>query len=157
MIKQAAIEKFLDDLASQNATPGGGSGTSGSSTAGSSTGGSGGTGIVAIECPETSAAAIDVAWEAINSQPAAFYGSDEARTLADNILYYQNADHGWPKNTDMIAACHEQKLLAIAAGDNVVRLLPPLTVNVAEISEAVDCLDRACLALEKSGAVQAMA
>ena len=25
MIKQAAIEKFLDDLASQNATPGGGS------------------------------------------------------------------------------------------------------------------------------------
>ena len=62
-----------------------------------------------------------------------------------------------PKNTDMIAACHEQKLLAIAAGDNVVRLLPPLTVNAAEISEAVDCLDRACLALEKSGAVQAMA
>jgi acetylornithine/N-succinyldiaminopimelate aminotransferase len=62
-----------------------------------------------------------------------------------------------PKNTDMIAACHEQKLLAIAAGDNVVRLLPPLTVNAAEISEAVDCLDRACLSLEKSEAVQAMA
>jgi acetylornithine/N-succinyldiaminopimelate aminotransferase len=62
-----------------------------------------------------------------------------------------------PKNTDVIAACHEQKLLAIAAGDNVVRLLPPLTVNAAEISEALDCLERACLSLEKAGAIQAMA
>jgi PelA/Pel-15E family pectate lyase len=79
----------------------GATGTSGSAAAGTSTGGSGGTGIVAVECAETNSVAIDVAWNAINSQPAAFYGSDEARTLADNILYYQNADHGWPKNTDM--------------------------------------------------------
>ena len=62
-----------------------------------------------------------------------------------------------PKNTDVIAACHEQKLLAIAAGDNVVRLLPPLTVSAAEISEGLDCLDRACLSLEKADAVKAMA
>ena len=62
-----------------------------------------------------------------------------------------------PKNTDVIAACHEQKLLAIAAGDNVIRLLPPLTVSAAEISEAVDCLDHACLSLEKARAIQALA
>ena len=62
-----------------------------------------------------------------------------------------------PKNTDVIAACHAQQLLAIAAGDNVVRLLPPLTVNAAEISEALECLDRACLSLEKTAAAQAMA
>jgi acetylornithine/N-succinyldiaminopimelate aminotransferase len=62
-----------------------------------------------------------------------------------------------PKNTDVISACHEERLLAIAAGDNVVRLLPPLTVNPAEISEALECLDRACLSLEKAGAVQALA
>jgi acetylornithine/N-succinyldiaminopimelate aminotransferase len=62
-----------------------------------------------------------------------------------------------PKNTDFIAACHEQKLLAIAAGDNVVRLLPPLTVSAAEISQGLDCLDRACLSLEKKQALKAMA
>ena len=33
------------------------------------------------------------------------------------------------KNSDLIAACHDQHLLTIAAGDNVVRLLPPLIVT----------------------------
>ncbi len=75
--------------------------TSGSATAGTSAGGSGPTTIVAVECAETNSVAINVNWNAINSQPAAFYATDEARSLADNILYYQNADHGWPKNTDM--------------------------------------------------------
>jgi acetylornithine/N-succinyldiaminopimelate aminotransferase len=62
-----------------------------------------------------------------------------------------------PKNDDFILACHEQKLLAIAAGDNVVRLLPPLTVTSVEIDEAVELLDRACLALEKAAMAKAMA
>ncbi|MFW6077699.1 MAG: aspartate aminotransferase family protein [Hyphomicrobiales bacterium] len=48
---------------------------------------------------------------------------------------------------DVIAACHDQRLLAIGAGENVVRLLPPLIVSDAEISEAVARLDRACAAL----------
>jgi PelA/Pel-15E family pectate lyase len=79
------------------------SGSAGTSSSGGvgNVGGAGGTGIMAVECAETNATTINVAWNAINSQPAAFYGTDEARTLADNILYYQNADHGWPKNTDM--------------------------------------------------------
>jgi acetylornithine/N-succinyldiaminopimelate aminotransferase len=60
-----------------------------------------------------------------------------------------------PKNTDLIAACHEQKLLLVAAGDNVVRLLPPLVIGSAEIDEAIASLDRACLALEKPALAKA--
>ena len=51
-------------------------------------------------------------------------------------------------NTDLVAAAREQRLLAIAAGDNVVRLLPPLIVSETEIAEAVNRLDAACVALE---------
>ena len=35
-------------------------------------------------------------------------------------------------------------LLVIGAGDNVVRLIPPLVVSDAEIAEAVRRLDAAC-------------
>ncbi|HTN95353.1 MAG TPA: aspartate aminotransferase family protein [Nordella sp.] len=51
-------------------------------------------------------------------------------------------------NTDLIAAALDQQLLTIAAGDNVVRLLPPLIVTDEDISEAVAKLDRACLSLK---------
>ena len=51
-------------------------------------------------------------------------------------------------NTALQAAALDQHLLILAAGDNVVRLLPPLIVTDADIAEAVDKLDRACKALE---------
>ena len=51
-------------------------------------------------------------------------------------------------NTDFVAAASAQKLLVIGAGDNVVRLLPPLIITDAEIAEAVDRLDATCAALE---------
>ena len=51
-------------------------------------------------------------------------------------------------NTDLVNAAHDQEMLIIAAGDNVVRLLPPLIIGDAEVGEAFDRLDRACLALE---------
>jgi acetylornithine/N-succinyldiaminopimelate aminotransferase len=51
-------------------------------------------------------------------------------------------------NTDLIAAARAQKLILIAAGDNVARLLPPLIVTDEEIGEAFDRLDAACAALE---------
>jgi acetylornithine/N-succinyldiaminopimelate aminotransferase len=35
----------------------------------------------------------------------------------------------------------------VAAGDNVVRLLPPLIVGEAEIADAVERIDRACMRL----------
>lgn len=43
----------------------------------------------------------------------------------------------------VVAALREEKLIAIPAGDNVVRLLPPLIVSDAEIDDAVERLDRA--------------
>jgi acetylornithine/N-succinyldiaminopimelate aminotransferase len=51
-------------------------------------------------------------------------------------------------NTDLVRATQAEGLLTIAAGDNVVRLLPPLIVSESEIGEAVAGLDRACSALE---------
>jgi acetylornithine/N-succinyldiaminopimelate aminotransferase len=50
---------------------------------------------------------------------------------------------------DLVNAALAQKLLTIGAGDNVVRLLPPLIAGDAEITEAVERLDRACAAIEK--------
>ena len=45
---------------------------------------------------------------------------------------------------DLVDALRAEKMIAPAAGDNVVRLLPPLTVSDAEIAEAVARIDRAC-------------
>ncbi len=42
-----------------------------------------------------------------------------------------------------------QKILVIPAGDNVVRLLPPLVVTEEEIAEGVRRLDAACAAVEE--------
>ncbi len=52
-------------------------------------------------------------------------------------------------NTDFVKAALDQKLLVIGAGDNVVRLLPPLIVNDEDVAEAIAKLDAACTALEK--------
>ncbi|MFC4173041.1 aspartate aminotransferase family protein [Microvirga sp. GCM10011540] len=51
-------------------------------------------------------------------------------------------------NTDFIAAARAQKIILIAAGDNVTRLLPPLIVNDADVAEAMNRLDAACAAIE---------
>jgi acetylornithine/N-succinyldiaminopimelate aminotransferase len=50
---------------------------------------------------------------------------------------------------DLVGALRQEKLLTVAAGDNVVRLLPPLIVNEAEIEDAVSRLDRACAKLSR--------
>jgi acetylornithine/N-succinyldiaminopimelate aminotransferase len=52
-------------------------------------------------------------------------------------------------NTDFVSAAFEQKLLTIAAGDNVVRLLPPLIVDDNEVAEAMNRLDAACATIER--------
>jgi acetylornithine/N-succinyldiaminopimelate aminotransferase len=52
-------------------------------------------------------------------------------------------------NTQMQDACLQEHLLTVAAGDNVLRLVPPLVVTPAECTEAVARLHRAaqrCLA-----------
>jgi acetylornithine/N-succinyldiaminopimelate aminotransferase len=48
---------------------------------------------------------------------------------------------------DLVAALRDQRLLTVGAGDNVVRFLPPLIVQAAEIEDSVERLERACVAL----------
>jgi len=55
-------------------------------------------------------------------------------------------------NGDLVTAMRDEKLIGIAAGDNVVRLLPPLVITEAEAGEAVRRLDAACAALERRAA-----
>jgi len=55
-------------------------------------------------------------------------------------------------STDLVAALRDEKLLTVGAGDNVVRFLPPLIVSETEIEEAVQRLDRACIALSSGDA-----
>ncbi|MGA8156885.1 MAG: aspartate aminotransferase family protein [Rhodoplanes sp.] len=58
-------------------------------------------------------------------------------------------------NDKLVAALRDEKLLAVGAGENVVRLLPPLIVTAAEIAEAVERIDRAAVRLEKAAAEEA--
>ncbi|THH35966.1 aspartate aminotransferase family protein [Aliishimia ponticola] len=50
-------------------------------------------------------------------------------------------------NTDLVAAGYEEDVLTVPAADNVVRLLPALTITDEEIGEAVNRLDRAATRL----------
>jgi len=54
-------------------------------------------------------------------------------------------------NQDLIKALLAQHMLTVQAGDNVVRLLPPLIVDEPEIDLAIANIDAACVAL-KNGA-----
>jgi len=51
-------------------------------------------------------------------------------------------------NLDVVGAAHDANLLTVPAGDNVVRILPALTIGDAEIGEGVARLDAAATALE---------
>jgi acetylornithine/N-succinyldiaminopimelate aminotransferase len=53
-------------------------------------------------------------------------------------------------NTDFVTEARAAGLLVVGAGDNVVRLLPPLIIGEAEVAEAVARLDRAASAVEAS-------
>ena len=55
-------------------------------------------------------------------------------------------------NTSLQAAAVAEKLLTIGAGDNVVRLLPPLVITRADVDEALHKLDRACKAVTPAAA-----
>jgi acetylornithine/N-succinyldiaminopimelate aminotransferase len=48
----------------------------------------------------------------------------------------------------LVDAARAEKLLMVAAGDNVARLLPPLIVGEQEIAEAIERLDRAATRIE---------
>ncbi len=50
-------------------------------------------------------------------------------------------------NTDMVKAAQAAQLLTVPAADNVIRLLPPLTITEDEITQAVTRLDKAAATL----------
>jgi acetylornithine/N-succinyldiaminopimelate aminotransferase len=62
-----------------------------------------------------------------------------------------------PPSGELVDALRAQKMLTVAAGDNVVRLLPPLIVTEEEIADAVTRIDRACAALTRNQAAQKQA
>ena len=53
---------------------------------------------------------------------------------------------------DVVEACVDEKLLTVPAGDNVVRILPPLTANAQEFDQAIASLERAAKKLTKLSA-----
>ena len=53
-------------------------------------------------------------------------------------------------NTDLVGALREREMLAVPAGDNVVRLLPPLIVDESHVDEALDKLADSCAELAAS-------
>ena len=55
-------------------------------------------------------------------------------------------------NGDMVTALRNEKMLAIAAGDNVVRLLPPLIIDEAAVADGIAMIDRACAKLARAAA-----
>ncbi len=57
---------------------------------------------------------------------------------------------------DLVAAGYGQHVLTVAAADNTLRLLPPLTITDEEIAEAVERLDRAAAALETAPAASSV-
>ena len=52
-------------------------------------------------------------------------------------------------NTDLLARLREKGLLAVAGGDNVLRLLPPLIIDDSHVGEAIDILSAVCAETRK--------
>ena len=57
-----------------------------------------------------------------------------------------------PPASELVDELRAEKMLTVGAGDNTVRLLPPLIVSEAEIGEAVMRIDRACARLAQTHA-----
>ena len=55
-------------------------------------------------------------------------------------------------SAELVDELRAEKMITVAAGDNVVRLLPPLIISEAEIAEAVGRIDRACARLSEASA-----
>jgi len=77
------------------------------------------------------------------------YGSVIAEVRGEGLLIGLRMT---PPASEMVDELRAEKLLTVAAGENVVRLLPPLIIGEKEISEAVRCIDRACARLAQTHA-----
>jgi acetylornithine/N-succinyldiaminopimelate aminotransferase len=56
-----------------------------------------------------------------------------------------------PSNSDVVARLFDNGLLAVAAGDNVVRLVPPLIIGEAEVNAAIAILSKTAADLDRRG------
>ena len=50
-------------------------------------------------------------------------------------------------NIDVVNAGYDAQVITVPAADNVIRLLPPLTISDTEITEAIARLDKAATAI----------
>src|SRR6202048_1901294 len=50
---------------------------------------------------------------------------------------------------ELVDELRAERLLTVAAGENVMRLVPPLTIGEAEVAEAILRIDRACTRMER--------
>lgn len=53
-------------------------------------------------------------------------------------------------NSDVVAAGYRHEVITVPAADNVIRLLPPLTITDEDLSEAVSRLDQAAKSLQSA-------
>jgi acetylornithine/N-succinyldiaminopimelate aminotransferase len=60
-------------------------------------------------------------------------------------------------NTELLMAMREEHLLGVPAGDNVIRLLPPLTVTAEEARDGLARIERAAEHIRAKAAVAASA
>ena len=54
------------------------------------------------------------------------------------------------RNTEVVSACYNEKLITVPAADNVIRLLPALNLGEYEINQAILRLDSAASSFKKS-------
>ena len=93
-------------------------------------------------------------WQRLNNAPIEQLG-DLFRVAAHPDIFAGVRGEGFilglmckVPNMDVVKAGYDQQVLTVPGGDNVVRLLPALTLTEEEISEAMDRLDAAATALE---------
>ena len=59
-----------------------------------------------------------------------------------------------PPAAELVDALRAENMITVGSGDNVVRLLPPLTITEDELADAVERIDRACARIEAGWAKQ---
>ena len=52
-------------------------------------------------------------------------------------------------NLELMTKLREHKLLTVVAGENVLRLLPPLNVKMTELDEAIQIIEDVCAKMTK--------
>ncbi|MDE2181511.1 MAG: aspartate aminotransferase family protein [Alphaproteobacteria bacterium] len=94
---------------------------------------------------------------------ANYLGQQLGRLLADHPTVFEEArGQGLMlglklrvPNTEFVAAARKEGLLVVGAGDNVVRLLPPLIIEEAEVREAMAMLSAAAKSFEAKKKIEA--